>query len=170
MGLLCINQPLIAQAHTDTRTQTRTHTDTHTHGHEHVLETFIEIYFYYISMNQETQLSMKSDDFFYYSVGDDDLQPYAKCDSMPEITGDCNDITFFTQNSDACLEKSLCDNRKKSELLLNTQTNSSGYIRVDDMKYIYEKEKMKCINYSLGIGIIIIMMINKMYLYFKDST
>lgn len=111
-------------------------------------------------------LSFNPNDFFYYNA---ELTPTDnECKSLLNNTiQNCNDMNIFLSNSDKCIKHKLCDNKQKSQTIFQTQTSSENDIRLNDMNEIYNIEKINCINYSLGIGIISMLILNKIFIYFK---
>lgn len=111
-------------------------------------------------------LAFNPNDFFYYNA--DQTPSDNECKTLlNDKTMKCNDMDYFILNDDKCLKKKLCDNKEKSQKIFQTQTNSSVDKRLNDMNELYNIKRLDCINYSLGIGIISILILNKMFIYFK---
>lgn len=121
-------------------------------------------------MNQQDDkkilLAFNPNDFFYYNANQTPNEN--ECNNLLNNNSlNCNDNNFFINNSDICIKQNLCNNKLKAQTLLQTQTISTVDVRLKDMNDIYDLEKTNCINYSLGISIISIMILNKIFKYFN---
>jgi hypothetical protein len=76
-------------------------------------------------------------------------------------------MDYFIGNDDKCIKRQLCENKEKAQSVLQMQPNSSVDVRLSDMNELYSIEKRDCINYSLGVAIVSILILNKIYVYFK---
>ena len=117
-------------------------------------------------MTEKAVLAFNPNDFFYYNAtqtpSDNECSILLK-----ENVDNCNDDKYFISNNEKCLKIKLCNNKQKVQTIYGTQPNSTMDIRLNDMNELYNIEKLNCINYSLGIGIISILILKKIYLYFK---
>jgi NAD-dependent dihydropyrimidine dehydrogenase PreA subunit len=113
-------------------------------------------------------MAFSPNDFIYYSVNE--LPTKEECDiSNTEImtNGVCDNSNTFIENRDECIKLALCENRKKAELLLQKQKDSGIDIRFQDMKQLYDIEKLNIFNYSLGIIIVGTLIIHDAFFYMK---
>ena len=112
-------------------------------------------------------LAFSPNDFFYYSSGKTPSDTECKTIFKDYITTKCENADYFNSNNEKCIKMGLCLNKEKAQTVLQMQTNSGNDVRLKDTNELYDGEKMTCINYSLGVGIIAIMIVNKMFVYFN---
>jgi hypothetical protein len=114
-------------------------------------------------------LAFSPNDFFYYSADQTPSDTECKTITKDTIANDnkCENADYFNSNNEKCIKMALCLNKEKAQTVLQMQTNSGNDVRLKDTNELYAEEKMTCINYSLGVGIIAIMIINKMFVYFN---
>jgi hypothetical protein len=112
-------------------------------------------------------LEFNPNDFFYYNA--EQLPTSDECTALMIPGFDetkCSDSAFFELNGQKCLKSKLCENKLLAETVFQNQTDGGIDIRLDDMTQLYNHEKQNCINYSLGIAILSILIIRKTFIYF----
>jgi hypothetical protein len=114
-------------------------------------------------------LAFNPNDFFYYNA--QQTQSDDECKTLLDNKGmNCNDMNYFILNDEKCVKQQLCNNKNKAQNIIQTQPNSGVEVRLNDMNELYNIEKINCINNSLGIGIIAILIINKIFIYFSPVS
>lgn len=118
-------------------------------------------------------LSFNPNDFFYYNSKQTPNDE--ECKKILDENINCNDNDSILLNDDKCLKQSLCINKKKAQSVfqqgdkltptLRMKSDLVSDIRIDDMNELYNIEKQRCLNYSLGIGIISIFILQKIFIF-----
>jgi hypothetical protein len=112
-------------------------------------------------------LAFSPNDFFYYGVNETPNDAECKILMKDSVATKCDNPNYFNSNYEKCIKTGLCINKEKAQNFLQMPSKSGIDARLSDTNELYDGEKMTCINYSLGVGIIAIMIINKIFTYFN---